>query len=216
MIARRIAIAAGTIGLLLGAAAGYSWLRSGQRPAWFRPPARGPELALLGERFERRVSSDLSDAHPFGTPWELAIDEPGLAAWLNSRLGEWAANQGSPLPSDLRTIHCSIDSAGIRLGASIGTAGNERIIGALVLFDSAGRPSLHSPSIGRLVPPEWAAGPLLRLAAPGLGLDLSHALGAALPRDAPLQLGDGRRVRLIAAALEPGVLRLTCVTEGKQ
>ena len=190
-------------------------------PGWFVPREMGAEQAALGEAFERRVLSEVSAAHPFGTPWTLTISAPECEAWLNTRLPVWLENQNATRPPWLGFVGVSFSTR--RASIAVATRPGNRP--PVVSFDIAGniiepgaipRPDAH---LGTLPVPRWIVAEFV----PGLGRRIDRVFGSAAvgpdaahdgtpPGIATIRLDDGRRVRVRRIETGAGTLTMHCTT----
>lgn len=189
-------------------------------PVWFAPRAMGEDQAALAEALERRVLSEVSAAHPFGTPWTLTVSAPECEAWLNTRLPVWLENQNTPRPSWLGFVGVSFTAR----RAAIAGATRPDNRPPVVSFEFAcpiepgASPSLEA-RLGTLPVPRWVVVALV----PGLHQQFDRALGpgtisptagsGGTPQGiATIRLDDGRRVRVRRVESGTDTLTLHCTT----
>lgn len=205
-----------------------------QSPGWWRSVrADDPRTSARAETIENdlvnvmyRVREDPAE------PWSVGLRSPDANAWLNTRLARWLTNQDERFvwPEHVRNVQVEFDRGLIHVGAEL--TSDER--GAQIVT-AALRPEFHadgslwvraeSVTVGRLpLPADWilnqadSAWPDLL---PEGALDhpetrrLLDALRgeSALSIDPSVELGDGRRVRVIAMRATSSTLHLTFQTE---
>jgi len=208
-------IGIGTVGAL------GAYRLSSMAPEWWRTVDAGaPGTIELAERAEQAVSAAVHKRRALGEPWTVAVSVREANAWLNVMLPRWLENQGTALPGWAEEAQVHFDrgwvAAGVRVRDDEGTTRYASIRASLEVDGSGAlwvRP--EGASLGRLrAPLGWAFGVLERRAGEEQA-ELVAALAGEAPaaREAALELGDGRVVRLRGVHLRSGKLLLTCVTE---
>lgn len=198
-----------------------------ESPVWWRTvDARDEGVIDLAERVERAVVSAMHRARPDSEPWTVAVTAAQANAWLNVKLPQWARSRDTGWPREIAEVqtHFSGGRIGVGMRLASGRAGSAPIVaatvepimrdGALWLTQPAtvaGRLDLPAGwTINRLsswLPPEMRARSMTRRT-----LDALMQKGPVIP-DAAFRIEDGRRVRLVAVAVEHERLLLTFETE---
>lgn len=237
---RRIAGGAVAVVSLVFALVVLAMVLASGRPSWWPRADRADPAALAaGEALENQVAAEISRVRP-GAPesgaagsrewrsgeWVVEISDGEAGAWLNTRLRKWLANRGAELPEVVRQIGVSFGDGAVRLGASVGRSGEERIVSASATPEVAADGSLWLRRTrvyaGRLPLPAswllsrtgagWPGGEVGALAASGGVRGALLGEGPAVVSPA-LALGDGRLVRVVGVEVKPGRLIVTCRTE---
>ena len=205
----------------------------GVAPTWWRQPdPTDPETVRKAETIESGVANAMYEvrADPL-EPWTVTLRAPDANAWLNTRLEQWLANADAEFdwPSDVESLQVEFDDGLIQVGVQIRAGDHARIISATL------RPQMHDDGslwvsaetihVGRLpIPAGWVAEragsiagevmPRRLLETPEVDRLFRSLVGdRALDADPVMDLGDGRRVRLLAIETEEGRLSVTCRTE---
>lgn len=163
--------------------------------------------------------------------WSVTLRAPDANAWLNTRLVRWLGNADAEFewPEEIGDVQVEFDRGLVHVGVRVDGADRPRVLSATL------RPEFHADGslwvraesvfVGRLpIPAGWvvdrADAPWpdvlpARLLEQPLTNHVLDALagGVALDDDPVLDLGDGRRVRLLGLVCEQGRLRMTCRTE---
>jgi len=182
------------------------------------------------------ASGDSGGAAWRSEPWSFSVSAADANAWLNTRLWKWLANRDERLirPDALREVQIEFEDGLIRLGVRLdgggGWLGDGRVLSASVRAGVERGTALRVPAvsvaIGRLPLP------------PGLILDeAERSLSALVPEGADtrdvmvwvfdslsgseserriepvVDVGGGRRVRIVSVRARNGWLELTCRTE---
>ncbi|MBK7403239.1 MAG: hypothetical protein IPJ41_01065 [Phycisphaerales bacterium] len=213
------------VGIALSAAA----------PDWWRQPdPTNPRTIQKAEDVETGVVNVIYEVRDDPqAPWSVTLRAPDANAWLNTRLEQWLANADAEFdwPSELESLQVEFDDGLIQVGVEVRDGDKSRILSATL------RPSLHEDGslwvlaetirVGRLpIPAGWLAdraGAIATELAPRRFVETPEVdrLLRALIGDRPLEaepiveLGDGRRVRLLGIETSHGKLRVTCRTELK-
>ena len=164
-------------------------------------------------------------------PWAVALRAPDANAWLNTRLGQWLANADAEFewPDELRDLQVEFDEGLVHIGLLVREGERSQVLSASLRPEIREDGSLwvrvESMALGRLpIPAGWVVGRADEhwpeaLPARLLEQPMTQRVLSALTGDEPLQadpvldLGDGRRVRLLDIDPVQGQLRVTCRTE---
>lgn len=232
--ARRWLVGVG-VALVLIASLLWLWATSLTRmaPGWWRSVhADDPEIRRLGEAVENDLVNRAYEVRPGeAEPWTVGLRASDANAWLNTRLGRWLSNQddGFRWPDEVRNVQVEFADGRVHLGVEVDSRERTHVLTATfrpeVGADGALWMRAEGVSVGRLpLPADW----VLRQADPELSDSIppgllqhpdARRLLTALRGDGPLEpnptidLGDGRRVRLVAIETDASTLRLTCLTE---
>lgn len=198
---RRIAIGL----VVIGALAGAGYLLSRATPSWWRPPSPNGAADERARALEQGLASEFTRVRPAGEKWALRLRDADANAWLALRLPRWLMHDRElPWPEGAELVQVAWEAPD---RATIGVERDGRIWSATVRLTLAnGRLALEpvGGAIGRL-PVPWLSGTS--------GND-KGALGAdafvpelSRPVDAIIELGDGRRVKLLDFEFDDGEAR---------
>ena len=147
--------------------------------------------------------------------WSVSIMEADVNAWLETRLGAWAASRGVSL-GELGGTRVRFDEGAAYVFVPWRGVWGLTVVLTLDAPAAEGVPvkvGVRGVRLGLLPVPR-------RMPAPMLGGATSQAWARELAEAGTLTLSkrevgleDGRRVRLVSAALRAGRLEVTCVTE---
>lgn len=202
-------------------------------PTWWRTVhAHDPATAAAAETIENEVVNKVYAVRVEpADAWAVALRAPDANAWLNTRFEQWLANADAEFawPEEISDLQVEFDDGLIQVGVLVRGAERTQVLSASLRPEFRSDGSLwvrvESMMVGRLpIPAGWIvdrAGehppdllPTHLFEQP----EVTHIL-AALAGDGPLvadpvlDLGDGRRVRLLGLTAERGRLRITCRTE---
>jgi hypothetical protein len=205
-----------------------AWLFYGSRsaPSWWRQAGvLPPDPAEHAAATERGAATLLHAARPPDEVWSVALHQEDANAWLKHRLPSWLANRGLAAPDFEPRV--SFDDGLLRIG--LGMEPKRVMWMALdVSFepapagapgDAGARPALRlamrGSGVGRVPVPavfvERVGMPVLHRATGGwLASDGPRAWRLTVP---PIDLSDGRRVRVLGVAVEPGAVRFQLRTD---
>jgi hypothetical protein len=204
-----------------------------QAPAWWRTTQPDhPETIRAGEEVENGIVNVMYDVRESpAAPWTVTLHAADANAWLNTRLAQWLANSDAEFewPREIENLQVQFDDGLIQIGVQFSSGSREQILSATL------RPEFHedgslwvaarSISLGRLpIPAGWIverAGSIAEGVVPARVLEdpaTMHVLRALagecpLDKEPVIELGDGRRVRLLRLAAERGRLLVQCRTE---
>lgn len=225
---------------LVGASLLIAWAATSsarRAPEWWRSTSLDdPATRAVGEEVENGVVSHLYLARPASSegasdPWTLALKAGDANAWLNTRLRSWlaGADERFEWPEDIRDVQVDFDEGRVRVGARVRATGGERVFSATIRPELRDDGSLWTPAerlhIGRLpIPAGWVLDNASSSESELLPTELvmlpetSHLLDAfegvqPLRANPSIDLGDGRRVRILAIRSRDGWLEVTCRTE---
>ncbi len=164
-------------------------------------------------------------------PWSFRIRASDANAWLNVRLRPWLANQEEDFvwPEEVSQLQVDFSDGRVHIGARVRIGDRDRILSATLDPAVDGDGSLWAPAhyvhVGRLsLPASW----VLEEAEPGAagyvprdlrGMPEMHSVFRAFRGELPvtdepvIQLGDGRRVRILGVRSEDGAIVVRCRTE---
>ena len=202
-------------------------------PTWWRTVhADDPATAEAAETIENEVVNLVYAVR--GEPadvWAVALRAPDANAWLNTRFEQWLANADAEFawPEEISDLQVEFDDGLIQVGVLVRGAERTQVLSASLRPEFRGDGSLwvrvESMMVGRLpIPAGWIvdrAGenppdmlPTHLFEQPEV-TDILAALAGDRPLvgDPVLDLGDGRRVRLLGLTAERGRLLITCRTE---
>mgnify|MGYP001424269993 CR=1 FL=1 len=167
-------------------------------------------------------------------PWAFALPASGANAWLNTRLKQWLENRvdGFEWPEEIREVQVEFDDDSVVIGLRVqrGESGSQVLaarFGPQVREDGSLWVQAERVYVGRLpVPAGWvldeADERLTSMLSESVddNEDLERLLAAlsgerALMQVPLVELGDGRRVRLLAIKADRGLLTVTCRTEAE-
>lgn len=198
-------------------------------PSWFQHEAgTQSERRLAAQRVENRLITEAyrfrggpapgpGGARRTGEDWRVRVTEEEATAWLSAKLGEWLANRDPPakVPSEISELRAHFASG----RAWIAGLFDEKVysVSATVRVTENGIwLSGARAGVGSLMlPVSWGGMSLV-------GVDNSGAHGWAwrmllgqepLLAGGSIRLEDGRRVRVIAVRVLPGVIEAECRTE---
>lgn len=202
-------------------------------PRWWRSvQADDPRTIELAEAVENDLVNVMYKVRDDGVaPWSVGLRAADANAWLNTRLGQWLTNRDERFvwPSRVRNLQVEFDRGLVHVGIELAREEETQVLSATL------RPEFHddgslwvraeSVMVGRLpLPADW----ILKQAEsnwpdllPSVTWDDPEArtLLDALAGRGPLatvpvvELGDGRRVRVIAMRSTDSTLYLTLRTE---
>ncbi|MCC6286176.1 MAG: hypothetical protein IT439_12895 [Phycisphaerales bacterium] len=233
---RRWLLAVGlAFALIAGGLGIIGWMMSRQTPAWWRSlDPRDPQVQALGENIENALVNELHRADRPGVregnawrseTWGFYIAAADANAWLSTRLAAWMENrlEGFDFPDEITEVQAEFNDGFVRLGARLSRGRSRTVISASlrpeIRGDGALWLALERVHIGRLpVPVGWVMGEGRLRSFAGDDADLEALLRAfagrqPLMREPEIELGDGRRVRLLSLAARLGRLEITCRTE---
>lgn len=206
----------------LGALAVLYVVLAGATPGWWAERSvEDIDAALLAERVENGVATELHRGRVQEAEWTVAISDEQANAWLAQGLPRWLRNRELEWADRAPDVRASFEDGRIRVGARNGPG--SRVISAAfqLRVDESGalwaQPSQLAAGSLRL-PESWARA-RAREAIDRYAQDDSDRIGEAIEGRAPIidraliDLGDGRRVRVVEIESEPGRLLVTCVTE---
>lgn len=223
-----LTLIAGGLGLI-------GWMMARQTPSWWRSldPA-DPQVQVLGETIENALVSELHRADRPGTrddrawrseTWGFYVAAADANAWLSTRLAAWLENrlEGFDFPDEITEVQAEFNDGFVRLGARLSRGGSRTVISASLRPEIRDDGSLwlavDGVHVGRLpVPMGWVMGESRVRSFAGDDADLEALLRAfagrtPLMREPIVELGDGRRVRLLTLDARRGRLEVTCRTE---
>lgn len=202
-------------------------------PDWWRTirPA-DPETVEAAEAIENDLANVIYAARADGKDvWGVALRAPDANAWLNTRFEQWLANADAEFdwPDEVRDLQVEFDEGLVHVGVRVVQGERSQVLSASLRpsVDEQGRlwVSVDSMHVGRLpIPSGWVVHraaefwpevlPARLLEDPATGQILEALAGRApLEPEPTVNLGDGRRVRLLDLRPEQGRLRITCRTE---
>ncbi|MGA1265847.1 MAG: hypothetical protein ACO32J_01560, partial [Phycisphaerales bacterium] len=180
--------------LLIPLAAVVAWLAVAA-PAWWRPvPASDAAASERGAALEQGLAAAFTRVRPDAPEWSIRIRESDINDWLGTRLPAWLASRQAPDPGP---VQCLIQDGRVLLGVQRGAA---------VVWVS-GTPVARD---GGIIIAEGGGG-IGRLPVP---LIQPQAALSELVTSRPIDLVDGRHVRILDVELLPGEARLRLRTEG--
>jgi hypothetical protein len=181
--------------------------------------------AQSAENLEHAVIDQLTQPRPAAAglaageyrseAWSVSIMEADVNAWLGSRMGDWAASRGVNIGASMPT-RMKIDEAGAHVwvpwrgvwGFTVSlTLDAPAVDGAPV------RVAVRSARLGLLPVPMTLVRPVLGAASEQAWARELASGGVLTLTKRELSMEDGRRVRLVSAALRPGRVEVTCITE---
>jgi hypothetical protein len=206
---------------------------AGMTPDWWRTiRTSDPETIRAAEAIENDLANVIYAVRAGeGDVWAVTLRAPDANAWLNTRFAQWLANADAEFewPEEICDPQAEFDDGLIHLGVRVVRGDKTQVLAASLRpsFDDQGAlwVSVESISVGRLpIPSGWVvdrAGDFwpevlpARLLEDPTALRILDALAGRAPLDPEpaLDLGDGRRVRLLNLQPEKGRLRITCRTE---
>jgi hypothetical protein len=229
---RRWLVSAGlTLALLGGACAAIALTLANQAPSWWRTTdPSDPGTISAGEEVENGVVNVMYEVREAAEPWTVTLHAADANAWLNTRLAQWLANSDAEFewPREIENLQVEFDEGLIQVGVQVHGRERSQILSATLrpkFHDGALWIAAESVSVGRLpIPAEWIAdraGSIVGDVVPARLLDnpdAAHLLRAlagecALDENPAVDLGDGRRVRLLRLAAQRGRLIVQCRTE---
>jgi hypothetical protein len=202
-------------------------------PLWWRTiQASDPATIVAAETIENDVVNVVYAVRgEQADVWAVAFRAPAANAWLNTRFAQWLANADAEFewPEEISDLQVEFDDGLIHIGVLLRADERSQVLSVSLRPEIRADGSLwvrvESAFVGRLpIPAGWIvdrAGEHWPEVLPTRLHELpetAHLL-AALAGDGPLHsdpvldLGDGRRVRLLGLAPERGQLRITCRTE---
>lgn len=202
-------------------------------PEWWRTIHPGdPATIEAAEAIENDLANVVYAARPQESDvWAVSLRAQDANAWLNTRFARWLANADAEFewPDEVRDLQAEFDDGLIQLGVRVVKGDSSQVLSAALRprFDEHGAlwVSVESMYVGRLpIPSGWVVHraaefwpevlPTRLLEDPDTG-NILDALAGRVPLDPDpaLDLGDGRRVRLLDLQPEQGRLRITCRTE---
>ncbi|HZW11252.1 MAG TPA: hypothetical protein VFF69_15220 [Phycisphaerales bacterium] len=231
---RKWAVSVG-LGIVLGAcvAAAVAASLVSQAPSWWRTTnPTDPATIRAGEEVENGVVNVIYEVRETpAAPWTVTLHAADANAWLNTRLGQWLANSDAEFewPREVENLQVQFDDGLIQVGVQFNGGEREQILSATLRPEFRDDGSLwvaaRSISVGRLpIPAGWIverAGSIAEGVVPARVLEdpetarVLRALAGECPLDPDpvLELGDGRRVRVLRIAAERGRLLVQCRTE---
>lgn len=188
---------------------------------------------------QHTTDQPLDNTNDTGQPWALSLRSSDANAWLNTMLPGWLENQSADFvwPDELVEVQVEFDRGRVIVGALIKQPGGSRVYSASVIPVVLDDGSLWMPAervgVGRVpIPAAWvlradkndtsgaAVGPAPALVPASvrdreetIGMFRAFAGAGPMLADASVDLGDGRRVRLLGLKADQGVLTITCQTE---
>lgn len=226
-----------SLGLVVALAAcgflGIAALLVRQAPAWWRTTdPDDPATIRAGEEVENGVVNVMYQLRDDpARPWMVTLHAADANAWLNTRLTQWLVNADPEFewPSDIENVQVQFDEGLIQIGVRVGGVQRPQIVSATLRPEVRNDGSLwvaaQSVSVGRLpIPAAWVVDRAPAAAArvvPQRALEdpetlrLLRALAGenALESNPVVDLGDGRRVRLLRLSSKQGRLLVQCRTE---
>jgi len=213
------------------AAVGFTLVR--QAPVWWRTTdPSDPATIRAGEEVENGVVNVMYEVRESAAaPWTVTLHAADANAWLNTRLSQWLANSDAEFewPREIENVQVEFDDGLIQVGAQLNGRERVQILSATLRpefrDDGALWVAAESVWVGRLpIPAGWIAeraGAIVGDVVPARLLenpDAAHLLSALagerpLDDDPVIDLGDGRRVRLLDLAARRGRLIVQCRTE---
>ena len=194
------------------------------RPAWWSPPDAGQARTVaIAERFERRVSDELTALRDEEERWTITLTDDEVASWIASRLPVWLEAEGVRWPLTGRPFDLDFQEGRVLVGMPMTGKWQrraERVVVAELGLGVTGEGGLvvrlDGITLGQLpLPDAWAKGHL-EAAASRAALDPwtvdAVMTGEAALREASLPIDGHRVVRVEAIALDEGALTLTCRT----
>lgn len=233
---RRWLLALGlAVALVGGGLVLIGWLMARQTPVWWRSlNPDDPQVRALGETIENALVNELHKADRPGErsgaawrseDWGFFVAAGDANAWLSTRLDAWLENrlEGFDFPDEITEVQAEFNDGFVRLGARVTRGDSRTVISARLRPEIRADGSLwlavDGVHIGRLpVPVGWVLGEGRLKSFAGEDADLEELLRAfagrsPLMREPVIELGDGRRVRLLTLAATRGRLEVTCRTE---
>lgn len=202
-------------------------------PTWWRTTnPDDPATIQTAEDIENDIVNVIYEVRE--TPaetWAVVLRAPDANAWLNTRFEQWLTNADAEFiwPEEIGDIQVEFDEGLIHIGVQVDSNEKSQVLSATLRPEFGDDGSLwvraESAFVGRLpIPADWVVGradahwpdvlPARLLEEPLTQSVLGALIGRApLAADPVFDLGDGRRVRLLALIPEQGKLRITCRTE---
>ena len=209
--------------LLVMTACGLWWLSTGEPDYWRVMDAEDSAVRQGGERFERRVASQLSRVRRADATWELRVDQRRVNQWLAARLPLWLANRGVDEQDRRMLRHPMVAIRDGYIEAAV-KADLPELDSVIRLRYEPEKPEgggpvrlvLRSIHAGRLpLPMDYVIQRVVEQA--GSDAEARRAVEEALRRLRSIELTrsleDGRRVSVVGVKLEDGEAILTCRTE---
>ena len=202
-------------------------------PGWWRSVrADDPRTAELAEAIENDLVNVMYKVrNEAEEPWSIGLRAADANAWLNTRLGQWLTNRDDNFvwPTQVQNVQVEFDRGLIYIGVELVRDERSQVLSATL------RPEFHddgslwvraeSVMVGRLpLPADWILKqaesnwpdllPTSALESPATRrlLDALAGIGP-LATDPIVELGDGRRVRVLAMRSADSTLHLTLQTE---
>ena len=214
-------------------------------PSWWRSvDVQSPQTLAKAKLIEDNLTTVLSavrqgaSAEERARPWSMSLAPDDANAWLNARLPQWLAQQGSlkDWPPEVRQVQAHFDGSRIVIGAHIARGGpkGEFFAAALIAPEVHADGSLWLPAsslqVGRLpIPTRLVIGsggepngvldtqdriPAQLQSMPQMKEILQVLAGSRAALKNPLlRLPDGRHVRLLGLDTKDGKLIITVRTE---
>lgn len=194
------------------------------RPTWWSPPdGAQARTVAIAERFERRVSDQLTKLRDEGDQWTLTLTDDEVASWVASRLPEWLEAEGVEWPLEGRPFDMEFRDGRVLVGMPMTGRWQRRAERVVVVELTLGVTEdgglvvrLDGVTLGQLpLPDAWTKGHL-EAAASRAALDPSKVnaimTGDAALRDAAIPIEGHRVVRIEGIDVGEGALTLTCRT----
>jgi hypothetical protein len=175
-----------------------------------------------GTSAETRATAGDSGTHAkyLSEPWSVAISASDANAWLATRLIDWMSSRGVTLPSgvgqtcvtfgqDEITLHLPYETAAGRTILTLPLRGEVTRSGALELRPGTAWAGLLP------MPGGTTAGIMLLRSAVGTHVEAGAPADRLVIAQPIIDVGDGRRVRLLAFSPRNGRVELTFQTQGK-
>lgn len=194
----------------------------GEISAWTGDPATAPPTSQSASPTDAGITSSFDPDNPHRR--EIVINLHDANAWLATRLSQWSANQGSPLPSFISPPTISHDDGRLVIAGRITTSRLDQIISVrahiAIVDDKNMRVTLDKLRAGSMpIPVGNVVGEMRKAMQNNPNADkLDYAAqlfdeGIVVP--STISVDESRQVRLAAWDIDADEIRLTVETEPK-
>ena len=235
--ARKWILTIGLIVILLASLlAAFSWSLSRRAPLWWRTTdPTNPKTIAVGTQVEQGVANLLYKMHDDpDAPWSITLHAADANAWLTTRFKAWLANRHPEFdwPDELHDLQVEFADNHIEIGVRIVTQKHTQILSIMLEPKIQADGSLWVRTrwihLGRLpIPADLLLDASHNSDATAIHIiparlknmpETQHLIGSlkgeeALTPNPALNLGDGRRIRLLKLDTRQGVLRVELQTE---